>query len=127
MAEMHARGDAATLCDDGAVKLPNAADAVVAREKIVLYLLVPEHPENSGKAAFFFRFGFRRDRWEEMARAFQAHTRHDVAGIINAPFGVVYTIEGPLNTPDRRMPAVRSVWQIDTGATVPRFITAYPL
>jgi hypothetical protein len=109
------------------VKLPNAAHAIVAEEKIVLYLLVPEHPQNSGKAAFFFRFGFRRDAWDEMAAAFREHTRHDVAAVINASFGVVYTIEGPLNAPDGRMPIVRSVWQIDTGKTAPRFITAYPL
>lgn len=38
--------------------LPNADLAVVEREKIIEYLLNPEHPDNGGKAAFFASLGF---------------------------------------------------------------------
>lgn len=72
------------------MKLPNAALAIVAKEKIARYLLVPEHPQNGGKAAFFFHFGFRHEAWEEMVGALRAHTQYDVAEVINASFGVVY-------------------------------------
>lgn len=40
------------------MNLPNAKDARVDRVKIVGYLLNREHPDGSGKAAFFERFGF---------------------------------------------------------------------
>jgi hypothetical protein len=42
-------------------------------------------------------------------------------------FGPRYEIEGELAAPDGRRPRVCTVWQIDTGETAPRLITAYPL
>ena len=41
-------------------------------------------------------------------------------------YGVVYEIEGPITTPSGKTVRFRSVWQVDTGADVPRFITIYP-
>lgn len=35
------------------MRLPNAQNAVVDREKIADYLLNPAHPDNGGKAKFF--------------------------------------------------------------------------
>lgn len=35
------------------MQLPNASTAELSREKIVGYLLNPEHPDGAGKAAFF--------------------------------------------------------------------------
>ena len=49
--------------------LPNANLAEVSHEKIVSYLLNPQHPDGAGKAAFFFAAGFRLDRWEDLASA----------------------------------------------------------
>jgi hypothetical protein len=53
------------------MKLPNAIKAVVAREKIVDYLLNAAHPDNGGKADFFEALGFQRNRWTILATAFQ--------------------------------------------------------
>ena len=44
------------------MKLPDADKAIVSREKAADYLLNPAHPDNGGKAEFFTRLGFRRDR-----------------------------------------------------------------
>jgi hypothetical protein len=41
------------------MRLPNADDAVVPREKIQDYLLDLGHPIGGGKALFFLSFGFR--------------------------------------------------------------------
>lgn len=41
-------------------------------------------------------------------------------------YGVVYEIEGPIKTPGGRSVRFCSVWQVDTGTDVPRFITMYP-
>jgi hypothetical protein len=43
------------------VKLPNADQARVEREKITEYLLSTSHPDGRSKAEFFSRFGFRVD------------------------------------------------------------------
>ena len=53
------------------MKLPNAENAVVEREKIADYLLNPAHPDNGGKAPFFLSHGFRPDHWQTLATAFR--------------------------------------------------------
>ncbi len=109
------------------MKLPNAERAIVAPEKIIAYLLNPANRQNQGKAAFFLAFGFTVASWDILAAALQTQAmRYDVDGMRDDAFGVRYTITGPLETPDGRNPNVMSVWQIDAGATAPRFISAYP-
>ena len=44
----------------------------------------------------------------------------------NYAYGVAYEIEGPIRTPGGRVVHFVSIWQIDTGSDVPRFITMYP-
>jgi len=110
------------------MKLPNADRAVVEREKIVGYLLNPEHRYGASKARFFAQFGFRVAQWERMAQAFREHGQtHEVARMRQTGFGPRYEVEGELNAPDGRRPRVRTVWQMEEGGVAPRLITAYPL
>jgi len=107
--------------------VPNADQATIAPEKITRYLLIPEHPQNQGKAAFFFRFGFIEERWELLAASLAEHVRaHEIEQIIPESGRTKYTVVGPLWMPDGRSPLVRTIWQVDAGTTSPRFITAYP-
>lgn len=109
------------------MKLPNCEQAVVARAKITEYLLSPIHRRGGSKAAFFLRFGFTVDRWEMFAEALRGHAcAYDVASVTPTAYGRLYRIEGAIDTPDGRGPRVRSVWMVDTGADVPRLISAYP-
>jgi hypothetical protein len=109
------------------VQVPNADQAIIAPEKIMRYLLVPEHPQNQGKAAFFLRFGFTRGRWQVLAAALAEHVRaHEIEHIIPEVGRTKYTVVGSLRMPDGRSPLVRTVWQVDVGSAFPRFITAYP-
>jgi hypothetical protein len=110
------------------VKLPDVAARIhVEPEKITAYLLVPEHPQNQGKAHFFLAFGFRHDVPETMIAALIAHARaHEVTTVENRSYATVYTVEGELSTPDGRRPHVRTVWHITLGTDVARFITAVP-
>ena len=110
------------------MKLPNAANAIVEREKIVGYLLDAEHLIGGSKANFFGKFGFSADKWEVLADALRAHGQtHEVNQVRETGFGPRYEVEGTLTAPDGREPRVRSVWQLDKGAVAPRLITAYPL
>ena len=52
------------------MKLPNANLAVVEKEKVFDYLLIPAHPDNGGKAAFFLGLGFSQGDWQGLAAAF---------------------------------------------------------
>ena len=110
------------------MKLPNANNAVVEREKIADYLLNPAHRFGASKARFFTKFGFRAEAWEQLADALRIHAQtHEVKRVHETGFGPRYEVEGVMKMPDGRRPHVRSVWQMDKGAVAPRLITAYPL
>ena len=110
------------------MKLPHADEAVVPRPKITDYLLSVTHPVGRDKAAFFQQFGFRAEEWSLLADAFRVHVvEHEVTDSQDSPFGIRYAVDGQLETPDGRRPLVRVVWFVDKAASLPRFVTAYPL
>ena len=109
------------------MRLPNAEQAVVAREKITEYLLSFTSREGAGKARFFYSFGFRTEEWEEFAEALRSLClRNAVAEIEETEYGIKHVIIGNITTPDGRNPMIITVWQLDHGADFPRFISAYP-
>ena len=110
------------------MKLPNHEKAIIAREKIVDYLLSFVHKDGRSKAEFFTRFGFTAEHWEVLADALKLHaTEHEVIKTETSPFGMRYIIEGELSAPDGRQPSVRVVWFIENESNVPQLATAYPL
>jgi hypothetical protein len=102
--------------------------AVVSETKITGHLLSTKHRDGRRKAEFFMRLGFSSDAWEDLVKALLQHAaENEVAKIEDSPFGTRYIIEGALSAPGRRGAVVRSVWFIETGEQIPRFVTAYPL
>lgn len=109
------------------MKLPQAEQAVVPRNKVENYLLDSAHPIGGGKARFFEHFGFGREHWPVLAGALRRHAaENEVADSITDADGTTYVIEGPIETPSGRRPNIRSVWLIETGELAPRLISAYP-
>ncbi len=107
-------------------KLPNIDRAVIAREKIVDYLLSHDHPDGWGKARYFAGHGFTVEHWRELDEALRAHAReHDVIEEIDTLYGKKYIIDGPMASPKGRTGSVRAVWRIETDESVPRFVTAF--
>lgn len=110
------------------MKLPGAGAAEVPEEKISGYLLSAAHRDGRHKAAFFQAFGFTADAPDILADALRRHAaEHEVAAMEESPFGTRYVVEGIMDTPDGRAPAVRAVWFIEAGEEAPRLVTAYPL
>jgi hypothetical protein len=110
------------------MKLPNAEQAIVTEAKITTYLLMETHPEGGGKSLFFIHFGFSVAQWETFAQALICHAHeHEVVKMEPTRFGTRYVVEGELYTPSGRKPAVRVVWFLRLGETMPRLVTAYPL
>ena len=109
-------------------RLPNGEQAIVPQEKITRYLLDLTSKHGKSKAQFFLAFGFTIEAWETMAASLKQHAMtHDVASTRETPYGIHYTVEGALETPDHRNPQVRSVWNIEAGETIPALVTAYPV
>jgi hypothetical protein len=110
------------------LKLPNHDKSTVPPTKITDYLLSLSHHDGRGKARFFASFGFSPRSWETLVEALRRHAaEHEVTRIESSPFGTRYVIEGTMFTPDGRAPLMRTVWFIETGEQIPRFVTAYPL
>lgn len=110
------------------MKLPYAARARVERKKIVKYLLSSGHPDGRTKARFFIRFGFNSEDWKNFASALKRHGQaYDVSVFIESQHGTRYSVDGLLETPDRRNPKVRTVRLLAKRSKSPRLITAYPI
>ncbi len=109
-------------------QLSNCRKAQVHPHKLVQYLLNPKHPKGGPKALFFSRFGFGLSNFEACSKALLTLACSGaVVEIEKTEFGKSYRVQGNLQTPDGRNPAINSIWMIDTGSTTPRFITAYPI
>ena len=110
------------------MKLPNADKTIVAKAKVLDSLLAETHPHGRHKAEFFTRFGFSRDRWQVLASILAHHAaEHEVSRIEDSRFGTRYIVDGAIEAPDGRKPRVRTVWFVESGTGMPRFVTAYPL
>lgn len=108
--------------------LPRVEQAVVRPEKLTGYLLSRGHPHGQHKARFFEALGFSAAEWQVLSDALVAHARtHGVKASILTPFGVRYAVEGRLATPVGRAPIIRAIWFVETGASAPYFVTAYPV
>jgi hypothetical protein len=109
-------------------RLADGDRAYVDRFKITDYLLSRSHPDGRTKAEFFTRFGFRIERWQELAEALRAvGTGNPVIAVVESAHGLRYTVDGPMQAPDGRTPRVRTVWIVEPGGPGPRLITAHPL
>ena len=53
--------------------------------------------------------------------------KSSVAKRLESAHGEKYVVDGQIETPSGRLPAVRTIWIIDRGLDTPRLVTAYPL
>jgi uncharacterized protein DUF6883 len=109
------------------VPIPNADRAVVAPEKLQTYLLNPLHKRGGAKAKRLLGLGYRTNAPETLESDLRTqHLSLEAKRISQNAYGVVYEIDGPINTPNGKVVRFASIWQIDTGSDVPRLITMYP-
>jgi len=109
------------------MKLPNAAKAIVEREKIEDYLLNPAHPDNGAKAEFFEKLGYLRAEWEVLAAALRTLVlTSEIKRFVESPHGRKYVMVGLVESPNGKAARVQTIWIVDRGLDVARLVTAYP-
>jgi len=109
------------------MKVPNSERAIIAAAKLADYLLNAAHKRGGPKARLLLSVGYRGDdplRLESDLR--RQHLSLDVTRTSVNPYGIVYEIEAPIQTPSGRTVRFCSIWQVDAGTELPRFITMYP-
>ena len=80
------------------MRLPNAPQAKVEREKITDYLLSTANPQGKSKAGFFLRFGFTSDDWQLFADALISHgAAHEVVALVETIHGPRYHVGGTID------------------------------
>jgi hypothetical protein len=109
------------------MKLPNAENAVVARDKLANYLLDPDHRRGGSKAKLLISLGYSADRWQQLADDIRRdHLSADVVEQYQSLWGPRFDIVAPLTGRTGDTVMFHSIWQIDLGTDRPRLITMYP-
>jgi len=108
------------------VKLPNASDAIIPREKLRDYVLSESHPVGRFKAAYFASLGYSRDQWQALERDIRNLLHEDARESVATVHGRKYEVRGEIVGPNGRAGKVMTVWIILESEELPRFITAYP-
>jgi Domain of unknown function (DUF4926) len=107
--------------------LPNAATAVVEPSKVRDYLLSATHPIGRFKAVVFTALGYSQEDWPRLREDLLLHGRSGQARLAEATqYGQKYLVSGTLTGPNGRTGALASVWLVESEASAPRFLTAYP-
>jgi len=109
------------------MRIPNADQAIISRNKLRDYLLSPKSPQGRYKARFFAGLGYTGDTWRRFEADLRSqHLNLDAVESGSSEHGRKFAIAGRLTGPSGRSAEVLSVWIIDQGGSVPRFVTAYP-
>jgi len=108
------------------MKLPSADRAIVSEQKLVEYLLNPNHPRGRGKDQFFLRLGFRREQAEILRQALVRVAATADMTETSGMFGRKFVGAAELETPSGRTALVVTVWILPDGAPPPQLVTAYP-
>jgi hypothetical protein len=109
------------------VKVPNAQRAVIAPEKLFLYLLNRSHRRGGSKARLLISLGYSSAEWKRLEADLRIqHLTADVECQTASEYGDRYEIVAPIVGPNGGVVIFRSIWQIDSGTDYPRLITMYP-
>ncbi|WP_174287181.1 DUF6883 domain-containing protein [Sphingomonas bacterium] len=102
-------------------------DRFVLRRKVENYLLQLTHLDGGSKARFFMAHGFSADDPDRLIAALSAHPDDNpVVAVRESQHGVTSVIRCRLRSPDGRDPCVQTIWMLDKGGSIHRFVTAYP-
>lgn len=110
------------------MRLPNAEAAQVEHDKLRRYLLSETHPIGRWKAKFFRDIGFNETNIAVLERSLiEMAKTEEIAETATTLHGTKYVIEGSITAPSGNRVKLRTVWIVDKGQDMPRFVTAYPM
>jgi hypothetical protein len=109
------------------MELPNKSRAYLPLEKVKNYLLSETHAVGKSKARYFRSYGFNDENASDLAQGLLMIAQNTpVESSERSPYGTKYILDGELETPNRVMIHVRTIWIIESNTDIPRFVTAYP-
>ncbi len=110
------------------MKLPNADQAQISRNKILNYLLSIKHPVGKTKAKFFRKAGFSGTNVNLLEKELLNLAKNaSVTAVRETKYGTNYGINGSIKAPTGVKINVTTVWFIESEGENPTFVTAYPM
>ena len=107
--------------------LLNASSAVIDPSKVCDYLLSSSHPIGKFKAVVFVALGYSQHEWETLRDDLLALAQSGNAVPVEpGAYGQKYEVSGKLTGPNGRSANFKTVWLVESAASPPRFLTAYP-
>ena len=109
------------------MKVPNSINAIIQEEKITNYLLSLTHIVGRSKAVFFNNMGYNLENAQVLKKDIMQIIRsNDFVEKVESPYGTKYIVEGNIKGFLGKTALIVTVWIIEKGIDIPRFITAYP-
>lgn len=107
-------------------RLPNSISASTIKGKIQGYFLNSNHPVGKHKARVLNSvLGYHYENWEELSnKIFDAVQTAYVTKETSTKHGTKYIVPVRIAGRKNKSMVVKTVWQIDKGTNIPRFITA---
>ncbi|MCX8090208.1 MAG: hypothetical protein N3I86_04625 [Verrucomicrobiae bacterium] len=105
------------------MKLP--ADTIIAREKVTLYLLVPQ--ARGDKSGFLRRAGYTLENADQLLRDIRLHLLPlEAAPGKSNQYGQYYETRGVLTGPNGVKVAVRAIWMTERLSGTTKLVTLLP-
>ena len=107
--------------------LPTLSELQIDSLKLTAYLLNPSG-KGASKAKYFMSYGFDASKPNELATSLFKHLRTTpLESKVITQYGTTLVFLGPIhNCPNKKSTSnVRSVWEVTTGTTCAKFVTAY--
>ena len=99
---------------------------VIENKKVIDYLLNVAHPDGSGKARLFIRYGFHPRNPGDFIKSVIAHAHlSEIVAQFETPFGRKIILQGNLETPSKRKLMIKSIWILAMES--PILVTLYPI
>ena len=111
---------------DNGYRLPNSINASTIQEKIQGYFLNSNHPVGKHKARVLNSvLGYHYENWQELSdKLFDLAQTSTVTKESITEYGIKYKVPIEIIGKKGKSMVLDTVWQVDKGSNVPRFITA---
>lgn len=105
--------------------MPNAITATTAEEKMKGYILNPLSKDGASKSELIGKvLGYNQANWEVLAnKLFNGIQTTPYSAITKTEYGTKYKIPLKIVGETGRELTLNTIWQIDNGSNIPRFIT----
>jgi len=100
---------------------------IIAPDKLIDYILNPNHYEGSSKAKFLSELGYDQSNWQVLEKDLREQFLSlDTIPGKSSSYGDKFEIIGDIIGPNGKRRKIKSIWMIRKGEKVARFVTLIP-